>query len=198
MDGEPLSHVQKRAHVTLLIQAGADTTGTSLGSTLRFLTTNPKTMEQANKEISAADAAGKLSTPVKFEEVRTQLPYFVACIKESLRLNPPATNLFARVAGKAGKKINNVFVPPGTEITSYAYVVQRDPDLYGPDPDTFRPERWLESTQKTNDMDASSFVFGIGSRVCLGKDIAIMELYKLLPEVSPVSVEQNLLLRSGG
>lgn len=155
-------------------------------------------MEQARKEISAADAAGKLSTPVKFEEVRSQLPYFVACIKESLRLNPPATNLFARVAGKAGKKIGNVFVPPGTEITSYAYVVQRDPDLYGPDPDTFRPERWLESSEKTNEMDVSSFVFGMGSRVCLGKDIAIMELYKLLPEVSPSSVEQTLLPRSGG
>ena len=184
MDGEPLSPVQKRAHITLLIQAGADTTGTSLGSTLRFLTTNQKTMELARNEISAAEAAGKLSTPVKFEEVRMYLPYFVACIKESLRLNPPAISLFARVAGKAGKNIDNEFVPPGTEITSYAYVVQRDPDLYGPEPDAFRPERWLESAEKANEMDAASFVFGMGSRVCLGKDIAIMELYKLLPKVS--------------
>ncbi|KAF8849672.1 hypothetical protein BDZ45DRAFT_809783 [Acephala macrosclerotiorum] len=30
LDGEPLSPVQKRAHVTLLVQAGADTTGTAL------------------------------------------------------------------------------------------------------------------------------------------------------------------------
>jgi cytochrome P450 len=184
MDGKPLSPIQKRAHVTLLIQAGADTTGTGLGSTLRFLVTHPQKLAKARAEIEAADKAGKLSTPVKYEEVRVHLPYFVACIKEALRLNPPATNLFARVAGKQGKQIDNFFIPPGTEMTSNAFVVQRDPDLYAPDPDSFRPERWLESTEKSNELDAASFVFGIGPRVCLGKDIAIMELYKLLPEVS--------------
>ena len=191
MDGQPLSPIQKRAHVTLLIQAGADTTGTGLGSTLRFLVTHPEKLRLACKEIEAADRAGKLSTPVKFEEVRVHLPYFVACIKESLRLNPPATNLFARVTGKGGKKIDGYFIPPGTEITSNAFVVQRDPEFYAPDPDSFRPERWLESTEKANELDAASFVFGMGSRVCLGKDIAIMELYKLLPEVGPAKFERN-------
>jgi cytochrome P450 len=184
MDGEALSPLQKRAHVTLLIQAGADTTGTGLGSTLRFLVTHPEKLVRARKEIETADKAGQLSNPVKYEEVRVRLPYLVACIKESLRLNPPATNLFARIAPKQGKQIGNVFVPPGTEITSYAYVVQRDPELYGPDPDSFRPERWLESAEKASEFDAASFVFGIGPRVCLGKDIAMMELYKLIPEVS--------------
>lgn len=111
MDGEPLSPVQKRAHVTLLTQAGADTTATNLGSTLRFLTTNRKTMELAHSEISAADVAGKLSTPVKFEEVRMHLPYFVVCIKKSLRLNPPATNLFARVTSKQRRKLTTRLFP---------------------------------------------------------------------------------------
>jgi len=185
LDGEPLSALQKRAHVTLLIQAGADTTGTALGSTLRFLALDSEKKDKAIKEIQAADQAGKLSTPVKFEEVRIHLPYFVACIKESIRLEPPATNLFARVVGKQGKNIGGFFIPEGTEITSNAYVVQRDPDMYAPDPNSFRPERWLESAEKHNEMEASSFVFGMGSRVCLGKDIAVMEMYKLLPEVRP-------------
>jgi cytochrome P450 len=184
MNGEPLRAIQKIAHVTLLIQAGADTTGTALGSTLRFLVTHPDKKLRALKEIDDADRSGFLSSPVKYEEVRQHLPYFVSCIKESLRLNPPATNLFARVVGKEGKTINGYSIPPGTEITSNAYVVQRDPDLYAPDPDAFRPERWLESGRSA-EMDAASFVFGMGSRVCLGKDIAIIEMYKLLPEVWP-------------
>lgn len=121
---------------------------------------------------------------MKYEEVRVHLPYFVACIKEGLRLHPPADNLFARVTPAGGKQIDGVFVPPGMEVTSNAYIVQRDPELYKPDPDAYRPERWLESPEKANEMDASSFVFGMGSRVCLGKDIALMEMYKLLPEVS--------------
>lgn len=183
MNGKSLSPVQKRAHVTLLIQAGADTTGTGLGSVLRFLVTHPDKRAKALNEIQEADSAGLLSTPVKFEEVRHSLPYFVACIKEGLRLNPPATNLFARVVGPQGKKMGDHFLPPGTEITTHAYVVQRDPSFYAPDPHEFRPERWLDEN-KALEMDAVSFVFGMGSRVCLGKDIAIMELYKLLPEVS--------------
>ncbi|EEH18607.2 hypothetical protein PABG_07667 [Paracoccidioides brasiliensis Pb03] len=183
MNGEPLNPLQKRAHVTLLIQAGADTTGTALGSTLRFLITNPGKLQKAQEEIETAEAAGLLSTPVKYEEVRQHLPYFVACIKESLRLNPPATNLFGRVIGAEGKRIDEFFIPPGTEVTSHAYIVQRHPELYGPDPDTFRPERWLASDKKANELDSVSFVFGMGPRVCLGKDIAIMELYKLLPEL---------------
>jgi cytochrome P450 len=47
-----------------------------------------------------------------------------------------------------------------------------------------QPERWLETNGKTNEMDATSLVFGIGARVCLGTDINIKEIYKLLPEVS--------------
>ena len=184
MNGLPLSPVQKRAHATLLIQAGADTTGTGLGATLRFLAMNPQKKEKAAKEIKLADQAGHLSSPIKYEECREYLPFFSACIREALRLNPPATNLFARVVGKEGKTIDGHFISGGTEVTSNAYVVQRDPELYAPDPHAFRPERWMESKEKTNEMEAANFVFGIGSRICLGKDIALIELYKLLPEVS--------------
>jgi cytochrome P450 len=183
IDGKPLSPLQKKAHATLLIQAGADTTGTALGATLRFLTTHPDSKLTASQEIQHADSKGLLSTPVKYEEVRQNLPYFIACIKESMRLQPPATNLFGRVVGEGGKTILGHYIPPGTEITSSSYVVQRDSEYYAPDPNEFRPERWLENDAKALEMDAMSFVFGMGPRVCLGKDIAIMELYKLLPEI---------------
>ncbi|KAJ0385842.1 hypothetical protein COL922a_005547 [Colletotrichum nupharicola] len=144
IDGKPLTSSQKRAHVTLLIQAGADTTGTALGSTLRFLLTHPLALARARAEISAAEHAGHLSPTIQYEETRTHLPFFVACIKEAIRLHPSATNLFARVAPAGGKVVDGTWVPAGAEITANAWVVQRDPRLYGPDPEAFRPERWLE------------------------------------------------------
>ena len=183
-DGSPLTPSQKRAHVTLLIQAGADTTGTALGSILRFLVINKDAFRRACEEIDAAEKAGHLSTPIQYEETRQHLPFFAACIKEGLRLNPPATNLFARVAPAGGKVIDGHFIPEGTEITSHAYVMQRNKGLYGEDAENFNPDRWLESEKKSFEFEAAQFTFGVGPRVCLGKDIAIMELYKLLPEVS--------------
>ncbi|KAK1622509.1 cytochrome P450 monooxygenase-like protein [Colletotrichum phormii] len=188
MDGQPLTAMQKRAHVTLLIQAGADTTGTALDSTLRFILTHAPVFARVRAELKAASDARLLSTPIQFEETRAQLPYFIACIKESLRLHPPATNLFGQVAPSPdGKVVDGTWIPAGAEITSNAYVVQRDPHLYAPDPEAYRPERWLEDEgnlkEHISEMDASAFVFGVGPRVCLGKDVAVMEMYKLLPEV---------------
>lgn len=177
-----MNDIEKRAHATILIQAGADTTGTALGCTIRYLLTNPDALQKARAEIDAADAAGKLSKPITYEECRVSLPYFGACIKESLRLNPPAPNLFGRVVPKGGKRIGKEHIPAGVEITSNAYIMQRDPALYGHDAEAYRPERWLESPQ-ANEMDSSMFVFGMGPRVCIGKDIALLELSKLLPEV---------------
>ncbi|OAL53260.1 cytochrome P450 [Pyrenochaeta sp. DS3sAY3a] len=183
-DGSPLTPSQKRAHVTLLIQAGADTTATALGSILRFMITHPDTLARARAEIDAADKAGRLSNPVQYEETRQHLPYFVACIKEGIRLNPPATNLFARLSPSGGKTIDGHFIPEGTEITSHAYTVQRDKGLYGEDAEDFNPERWMVNEKRNFELDAAQFTFGMGPRVCIGKDIAVMEMYKLLPEVS--------------
>lgn len=155
-----------------------------MGCILRFLVTNPSKLAKAREEIEKADKAGLLSTPIRFEETRQYLPYFVGCIKEGLRLQPPGTNLYARIAPKEGKVIGGHFVPGGTEVTSYAYCVQRDQDLYGENAERFEPERWLEGEKRTFELEAAQFTFGMGHRVCLGKDVAVMEMYKLLPEVS--------------
>jgi len=145
--------------------------------------TTPSCLSTAYQEITTANTSSLLSTPIKYDEALTHLPYTIACIKESLRLNPSAPNLFPRVvSAPGGKTILGTFLPPSAEILSNAYVVQRDPDLYAPDPEVYRPARWLESKDKAAEMEARSFVFGMGPRMCLGKDIALMELYKLIPE----------------
>jgi cytochrome P450 len=169
--------------MTLLIQAGADTTGTALGCILRFMLTNPQVYTRAYQEILNATRSNLLSTPIQHEETRQHLPYFVACIKEGLRLNPPAPNLFARLVPKGGAVIDGVFVPGGTEVTSHSYAMQRDEGMYGDDAEEFKPERWMVSEKRALEFEAGQFTFGVGSRVCLGKSIALMEIYKLLPEV---------------
>jgi cytochrome P450 len=191
-DGSALTRIQKRAHVTLLVQAGADTTGTALGSIFRFLVTDPIALARVRAEIETADNAGLLSRPIQFEETQNHLPFFAACIKEGLRLNPPAPNLFPRVVPKNGKVIDGQFIPAGTDVTSHAYVVQRDRGFYGEDAEKFNPSRWMISQKRNFELEAAQFTFGVGPRTCLGKDIALMELNKLLPEVMSSSITRQV------
>lgn len=179
----PLTAIQKTAHMTLLIQAGVDTTGSGLGATLRLLLLHPAVLERVRAEIAEADAKGLLSPVVQYDETRTHLPYMSACIRESLRVNPPIPNIFPRLSPRGGIAIDGNFIPEGTEMTSQAYVVQRDADVFGDDVHEFRPERWLGSEDQIAKMDAAMYVFGMGARVCLGKEIALMEMHKLVPEI---------------
>jgi len=182
-DGSPLTPTQKRAHVTLLYQAGADTTGTAMGCILRLILSDPSTLARVRAELDAADSAGLLSTPIRYDETLQHLPFFIACIKEGLRLFPPAPNLFPRVTPKGGKVVDGHYVPGGMDVTSQAYVVQRDKGFYGKDAEDFKPERWMQGEKKNFELEAAQFTFGIGPRMCLGKDVAKLEMYKLLPEI---------------
>ncbi|KAI3398021.1 hypothetical protein diail_9998 [Diaporthe ilicicola] len=179
----PLTATQKTAHMTLLIQAGADTTGSGLGATLRLLLTHPGAMARVRAEIAAADARGLLGPVVQYDEARAHLPYTSACIRESLRVNPPIPQILPRLAPRGGIVIDGALIPEGTEMTSQAYVVQRDADVFGADAHEFLPERWLGPEDQVARMEAGMFAFGMGARVCLGKEIALMEMHKLVPEI---------------
>lgn len=184
IDDEPLDDVKKLAHMTILIQAGADTTGTGLGATLSLILSHPRVLARVRQEMAEAEARGELSEPaVQYDETKRHLPYLCACIRESLRLQPPIPNLFSRLApAPAGKAVGGVPVPAGTQMLSHAVVVQQDADTFGPAPGEFRPERWLESEERAVRMDACLFTFGMGARLCLGKELALMEMHKLVPE----------------
>lgn len=54
------------------------------------------------------------------------------------------------------------------------------------DPEVFRPERWIEQR------DAPTFTFGVGSRMCVGTQLAYRELYLLFMRlISSFTVEAN-------
>ncbi|RFU73920.1 benzoate 4-monooxygenase cytochrome p450 [Trichoderma arundinaceum] len=98
------------------------------------------------------------STPTWLE--LEQLPYLTAFIYESLRLAYGVTGRLPRVAPTETLRYGDYVIPPGTPMSSAAYIVHRDTTVF-PDPDAFRPERWIEAAQKGENL----------------KSLAHMELY---------------------
>ena len=67
-------------------------------------------------------------------------------------------------------------LPPGTVVATQAWSAHRDPTVF-PAPETFLPERWLETIDNTEQLEAMNrhmMPFGTGSRVCGGQNVAQM------------------------
>jgi cytochrome P450 len=71
----------------------------------------------------------------------------------------------------------------GTDVGVYGPVLHHRPETFGEDVDVFRPERWLGDEEKVRRMNNTLFTFSSGKYNCLGKNIARMEVAKLVPSV---------------
>jgi cytochrome P450 len=178
-EGQPLDTDYIKAEILLVLLAGADTTGTAFQAVLHYLFHNPGVYKKMMAEIDDATRRGKLSRVPQYAEVQEHCPYYNAIIKESMRLCPSAPNIFPRMVSEPGIALFGKFAPAGAEITCNPWFVARDKSLYGEDAEVFRPERWIDdSKERVKEYEKYSFVFGYGARVCLGKDVALMEMAK--------------------
>ena len=190
-DGDPLDSDFVKAETFLILVAGADTTGTAFQSMVCFVMSDPSVYRTLMAEIDGVSRAGLLSSMPQYDEVRQHCPYYVACLNESMRLRPSAAGIFPRLVAKGGMMLEGRFVPENTEVMCCPWSLHRDKNIYGSDATSFRPERWLDA-KNAAEYDKYSFVFGYGTRGCLGKDIALMELHKApLLVQKPFSTPQN-------
>lgn len=150
-------------------------------------------------EIDKAQVESKLSEMITWREAQ-DLPYFQACLKESMRYGPASGLPLPREVPSEGAVINGEYLPPHTEVCLNSWVLHRDHETFGPDTDNFRPERWLEASEEQLKMMERSMYqvslvqclprellmlwkFGGGSRICTGRHFALLEMNKLLPQL---------------
>ncbi|KAL4863594.1 hypothetical protein BDV12DRAFT_189594 [Aspergillus spectabilis] len=165
--------------------AGSETTAISLAAVFYYLLKNPEYMIRVRDELDNAVKDGKISNRptglVTWAESQ-KLPFLDACIKESFRICPAAGLLLERVVPPAGIEISGKFIPGGTIVGCSAWVMHRREEIFGPDVDKFDPDRWLTvSEEKLKTMNGTMLQFGAGARTCIGKNISLMEIYKLIP-----------------
>lgn len=171
-------------HVSTNIFAGVDTTSIALRAIVYYLSRHPKCMDRLVTEIDTADKAGELSHPIKYKEATTVLPYLGAVIKEAMRLHPSVGMLLERHVPAEGLSIEGYEIPAGTIVGINPWVTNRSP-AFGTDPDRFNPDRWLTADEEQlKHMDNLwEFTFGSGSRKCLGRNMAMIEIHKVIPEL---------------
>jgi cytochrome P450 len=155
-----------------------------------FIITNPHVYRVLQAEI---DSIKPTESVIRDDEAK-KLPYLQAVIKEGSRIWPVATGLMSKVAPAEGDTINGRFIPGGTEIGQCVWAVQRSKAIYGEDSMLFRPERWLEATgEKLESMErVLGLAWGYGKYSCLGKNLALIELNKVLFEVSVLQLSHRL------
>ncbi|RSM08509.1 hypothetical protein CDV31_008146 [Fusarium ambrosium] len=163
--------------------AGSDTTAISLRTIFYYVMRSPPVMAKLVAELDDAENRGELGEFVSWKAANN-MPYLEAVIKESFRMHPAVGQLLERHVPKGGVSLDNHFLPEGTIIGMNPWVAARNQQVYGPDSNIFRPERWLEaSPEQRRLMDRASLTFGHGARTCVGKNISLLEIYKLVPQL---------------
>ena len=169
-------------YLMINILAGADTTAITIRSVLYYCLRSPQIWARLQKEI------GEVPDIVSFKHARA-LPYLEACIREAMRMHPPVGMILERVVPPQGVVLpDGTNVPPGTTVGLNPYVVNRNTGVWGDDVDRFRPERWLKGDYENEDafsarlanMNACDLTFGAGSRICIGKHLGLIEVYKVV------------------
>ncbi|GAW17948.1 hypothetical protein ANO14919_074170 [Xylariales sp. No.14919] len=80
-----------------------------------------------------------------------------------------------------GFTIAGMSFPEGTSVGCLPSAIHQNKGIYGEDADIFRPDRWLVSDrEQVRVMEAAHMGFSRGRRVCLGQNIAVMQLKKVI------------------
>jgi cytochrome P450 family 135 len=158
-DGSAMSDDEVRDQLLTLLTAGHETTATSLAWAVERLSRHPRMLARLRDEIEADSDE-----------------YLTATIQETLRLRPVISIVLRRLTEPV--EIGGYELPAGVTVAPNIYLVHRNPEVY-PDPQAFRPERFLDSSPGTY----TWIPFGGGVRRCLGAAFAQFEMVVVLREL---------------
>ncbi|KAL3717389.1 hypothetical protein ACJRO7_008901 [Eucalyptus globulus] len=170
--------------VISFILAGRDTTSAALTWYFWLLHKNPEVEAKVRGEImekSDAHAAG-------YDDVK-EMVYTHASLCESMRFYPPVP-LDTKEAISDDVLEDGTVVKKGMWVTYHTYAMGRLEQLWGKDWPEFRPERWLRAAEDGSEkwafVNRDAFVypvFNAGPRVCLGKEMAFLQMKRVVAGV---------------
>ncbi len=194
-DGPALPDDDLVDQVLTLFVAGHETTGNLLAFATHFLARNPELAARVRAEAAAVSTDGRIA----YEDV-AKLEITDAVISETLRLWPTAPGFFR--AAREDTTLGGYPIAAGEWVFILLLAVQRDPAVWGPDAEEFRPDRWLTDGFRPKPWQFRPF--GTGPRSCIGQAFALHEAKLIiaslvrdyeLDSTGELDVEENLTLR---
>ncbi|HEU4734403.1 MAG TPA: cytochrome P450 [Kofleriaceae bacterium] len=165
-DGSALTDREIQVHLCDLVVAGHETTTVAIAWACYELCRHPAVMARLVAELDA-------HPPPRDAASLARLRYLEAVCHETLRLHPPLVFLTRQVARPL--TVNGHSVGPGLGVSLVLPLIHGDPAIY-PDPQAFRPERFLE-----RGFGPEQFLpFGGGAKRCLGASFALQEMMIVL------------------
>ncbi|XP_074538368.1 cytochrome P450 2U1 [Halichoeres trimaculatus] len=153
-----------------LFIAGTDTTANSVLWVLLYLVIHPDIQDKVQAEIDEVVGTHRALSMTD----KGSLPFTEATIMEVQRLTVVVPLGIPHMASET-TEFRGYTIPKGTVVLPNLWSVHRDPTVWD-DPDTFNPARFLDDEGKL--MRKEFFIpFGIGRRVCMGEQLAKMELF---------------------
>ncbi|XP_050781256.1 25-hydroxyvitamin D-1 alpha hydroxylase, mitochondrial [Gopherus flavomarginatus] len=172
---EKLSMKSIYGNVTELLLAGVDTISSTLSWSLYELSRHPRVQAALHEEITGVMKGGTVPSAADV----AQMPLLKAVMKEALRLYPVIPGN-ARVISDRDIQVGEYLIPRKTLITLCHYATSRDARFF-PEPDSFKPERWLQKDASHHPY--ASIPFGVGKRSCIGRRIAELEVHLALARI---------------
>ncbi|KAJ3992974.1 cytochrome P450 [Lentinula boryana] len=184
------------SQMTTLLFAATDTTSSALSRLLSLLSKHPEVQDKLRQEVTEARRNNN-GEDLSYNEINS-LPYLDAVCRESLRLYAPAPSalryalqdavvpLSKPIIGIDGTQIREIAVPRGTTIFISIYNANRNEDLWGPDANEWKPERWLSSLPEAiieahiPGIYAHLMTFSAGPRSCIGFKFSQLEMKVVL------------------
>ena len=158
--------------VISFLLAGRDTVASALTSFFWLLSQHPEVVSAIREESDRI--MGQTEEQSSFEQMR-EMHYLQASVYESMRLFPPI-QFDSKFSLQEDVLPDGTFVRKGTRVTFHPYAMGRMEKAWGPDCLEFKPERWLNNGEFMAENPFKYPVFQAGPRVCLGKEMAVVQM----------------------
>ncbi|CAA2980128.1 cytochrome P450 94C1-like [Olea europaea subsp. europaea] len=159
--------------VISFVLAGRDTIASALTTFFWLLSNHPHVM-LAIREESDRIMGSKTQDVASFEQLK-EMHYLQAAVHESMRLFPPV-QFDSKFCQEDDILPDGTFVAKGTRVTYHPYAMGRMETIWGPDCLEFKPQRWIQDGIFKQVNPFKYPVFQAGFRVCLGKEMALVEM----------------------